>query len=133
MNWNGLSVDFVFIGSTLLLVATLAAALGVTRAAQTEPEEAVYDLGPGITPPRVTKQVSPQYSGRGVRVEGSVTVGLVVTSRGAPQNVQVIKSLEKDVDQSAVDAVKQWRFDPGKKDGKAVAVRIALELDFHSM
>ena len=30
MNWNGLSVDFVFIGSTLLLVATLAAALGVT-------------------------------------------------------------------------------------------------------
>jgi protein TonB len=45
----------------------------------------------------------------------------------------VIKSLEKDVDQSAVDAVKQWRFDPAKKDGKAVAVRIALELDFHSM
>jgi hypothetical protein len=30
MNWNGLSVDFVYIGSILLLVATLAAALTVT-------------------------------------------------------------------------------------------------------
>ena len=68
-----------------------------------------------------------------MRVAGSVTIGLVVTSRGLPESVQVIKSLEKDVDQSAVDAVKQWRFDPGKKEGKAVAVRIALEFDIHSM
>ncbi|WP_158897770.1 hypothetical protein [Burkholderia sp. L27(2015)] len=30
MNWNGLSVDFVYVGSALLLVATLAAALTVT-------------------------------------------------------------------------------------------------------
>ncbi len=30
MNWNGLSVDFVYIGSALLLIATLAAALAVT-------------------------------------------------------------------------------------------------------
>jgi protein TonB len=117
-------------GAVWYLAFALAASF---TTAQTEPDETVYELGPGITPPRVTKQVSPQYAGRGVRVVGSVTVGLVVTSRGLPQNVQVIKSLEKDVDQSAVDAVKQWRFDPGKKDGKPVAVRIALELDFHSM
>lgn len=120
-------------GAAWCLALVLVSQLGVTRAAQTEPEETVYEMGPGITAPRVTKQVPPQYSGRGVRVVGSVTVGLVVTSRGLPQNVEVIKSLEKDVDQSAVEAVKQWRFDPAKKDGKAVAVRIALELDFHSM
>ena len=30
MNWNGLSVDFVFIGSTLLLVVALAITLAVT-------------------------------------------------------------------------------------------------------
>lgn len=99
-----------------------------------EPEEPVYDLGPGVTPPRVTRQVSPQYSGsRGVRVIGSVLIGLVVTSRGLPKDPQIVKSLEKDVDKSAVEAVLQWRFDPAKKDGKPVAVRITLEIDFHSL
>jgi TonB family protein len=102
--------------------------------ARQEPEEQVYDLGPGITPPRVVRQVSPQYSGsRGVRVVGSVTIGLVVTSRGRPKNPQIVKSLEKDVDKSAVEAVQQWKFDPAKKDGKPVAVRITLEIDFHSL
>ena len=111
----------------------------LVHAAQNKPDdsgstEPVYDLGPGINPPRVTKQVSPQYSGtRGVRIVGSVTIGLVVTSRGLPQDPHVLKSLDKDVDVSAVEAVKQWRFDPARKDGKAIAVRIALEIEFHSM
>jgi len=103
-------------------------------APKSEPEEAIYDVGPGITPPRVIHQVSPQYLGsRGIRVVGSVVIALVVTSQGFPKDPQVVKSLEKDVDKSAVDAVKQWRFDPAKKDGKAVAVRTALEIDFHSL
>ena len=98
-----------------------------------EKEEPVYELGPGITPPRVVRKVSPHYSGsKGVRVAGTVTIALVVTSQGLPKDPQVVKSLDKDVDQSALDAVRQWRFDPAKKDGKPVAVRIALELDFHS-
>jgi TonB family protein len=114
-------------------------ALGLAHAAQTKPDdnasaEPVYELGPGINPPRVTRQVNPQYSGtRGVRIVGTVTIGLVVTSRGLPQDPHVLKSLDKDIDASAVEAVKQWRFDPAKKDGKAVAVRIALEIEFHSM
>jgi protein TonB len=41
--------------------------------------------------------------------------------------------LDKDVDQSALDAVKQWRFQPAKKDGKAVAVRITIEIQFRDM
>lgn len=114
-------------------------ALGLVHAEQNKPDdsgstEPVYDLGPGINPPRVTKQVNPQYSGTlGVRIVGSVTIGLVVTSHGLPQDPHVLKSLDKDVDVSAVEAVKQWRFDPARKDGKAIAVRIALEIEFHSM
>jgi periplasmic protein TonB len=106
----------------------------VTVFAQTEAEEPVYELGPGVTPPRVTHQVNPEYSGtRGVRVTGAVLIGLTVTSRGLPKDVHVVKSLEKDVDQSALDAVKQWRFDPARKDAKPVAVHVTLELEFHSM
>ena len=97
-------------------------------------DETVYDLGPGVTPPRIVKQVNPGYpDNRGVRVEGSVIIALVVSSKGVPKAPRVVKSLDKDLDQSAIDAVKQWRFTPAQKDGKAVAVRISLQIQFHSM
>ena len=99
-----------------------------------EPAEKVYDFGPGMSPPRVIKQVPPRRStGRGVRVVGSVTVALIVSSKGVPKDVRVVKGLDKDVDQNTVDAVEQWRFDPAQKDGKPVAVRISLEIAFHDM
>lgn len=104
------------------------------KQADSEADETVYDLGPDVSPPRVTKQVSPNYkSARGVRLEGSVTVGLIVSSRGVPRDIKVIKGIDKDVDESAVDAVRQWRFAPARKDDKAIAVRVSLEIDFHSM
>jgi TonB family protein len=97
-------------------------------------DEQVYELGAGVTPPRITKQVNPQYpNNRGVRAEGSVIIGLVVSSKGLPKDPHILKSLDKDLDQSAMDAVQQWRFAPAQKDGKAVAVRISLQIQFHSM
>ncbi len=96
--------------------------------------EPVYDLGPGITPPRVAKQVNPSYpNDRGVRATGSVIIGLVVSSKGLPIDPHIIKGIDKDLDQSAVDAVKQWRFVPAQRDGKPIAVRISLQIQFHEM
>ena len=110
----------------------------LVRAQEKQPasdeDETVYELGPGVSPPRVTKQVSPNYkTARGVRLEGSVTVSLIVSSHGVPREVRVIKGIDKDVDQSAADAVRQWRFAPARKDDKPVAVRVSLEIEFHSM
>lgn len=101
--------------------------------AQTD-DDTVYDLGPGITPPRVIKQVNPHYStDHGVRAVGSVIIALVVSSRGLPKDPHVVKGLDKDLDQSAVEAVKEWRFAPAEKNGKAVAVRVSVQIQFHEM
>ena len=101
---------------------------------QSTNDEQVYDLGPGVSPPRITKQVNPHYANdRGVRAVGSVIIALVVSSKGLPKDPHIVKSLDKDLDQSAIDAVKEWRFAPAQKDGKAVAVRISLQIQFHSM
>jgi len=62
-----------------------------------------------------------------------VIIALVVNSKGLPQAPHILRSLDKDLDQSALDAVQQWRFAPAQKDGKAVAVRISLQIQFHSM
>jgi len=98
-------------------------------------EEQVYALTADITPPRVTKQVNPDYSpgARGVRVKGSVLVEMVVSSHGAPRNARVVRGLDKEIDEAVVAAVKQWQFAPGKKNGKPVAVRVQVEIEFHSM
>ena len=95
--------------------------------------EPVYELGSGVTPPRVTHQVAPEHPTRGFRVSGTVLLGLVVTSKGEPDEIHVLRSLEKEVDQAAIDAVRQWRFDPARKDGKAVAVKISVEIRFHDI
>ncbi len=97
-------------------------------------DEPVYDLGPGVTPPRVIQQVNPKYpTTRGVRAVGSVIIALVVSSKGFPKNPRVVKGLDKDLDQSAVDAVKEWRFAPAQKNGKAIAVRVSVQIQFHDM
>jgi len=97
-------------------------------------DETVYDLGPGVTPPRVVKQVNPHYStDRGVRAVGSVIIALVVSSKGLPKDPHVVKGLDKDLDESAVEAVKEWRFAPAQKDGKAIAVRVSVQIQFHEM
>jgi len=97
-------------------------------------DEKVYELGPGVSPPRVTKQVNPSYkTAHGVKLEGAVTVVLVVSSQGIPRDVKVAKGLDADVDQSAIDAVRKWRFSPARRGDQPIAVRISLEIDFHSM
>jgi TonB family protein len=99
-------------------------------------DEPVLDIGPGITPPRVTHQVTPQTNPddeKGFRISGTVLVGLTVSSKGEPKDVHVVKSLDKSIDQSAVDAVKQWHFAPAMKGDQPVAVRITVEIRFHSM
>ena len=99
-----------------------------------ESDEPVYQLGDEIQPPRITHQVNPDYSHiRGVRVKGSVSIALVISSQGLPREPRVVQSLDPDVDKCAVEALKQWRFSPAKKDGKAVAVKVTIEVEFHSM
>lgn len=114
----------------VLLIGSSAAWL---LTAQTD-DETIYDLGPDITPPRLIKQVNPHYStDHGVRPVGSVIIGLVVTSKGLPKDPHVVKGLDKDLDQSAVDAVKDWRFAPAQKNGKPIAVRVSVQIQFHEM
>ena len=97
-------------------------------------DEPVFEIGPGITPPRVIHQVSPAHpDSKGFRISGTVLIELVVSSHGEPKRIRVIKSLDLQIDQSAIDAVREWRFEAAKKDGKPVAVRVTVELRFHDM
>jgi TonB family protein len=114
-----------------MFLALVFAAAGVAA----DTDEPVIELGPGVTPPRVIHQVTPNSdSGAGgFRVSGTVLIGLVVGSQGLPRDVHVVRSLDKDLDRNAVDAVQQWRFEPARKGGNPVAVRVTVEIRFQDL
>jgi TonB family protein len=121
-----------------LVSAVLGVALSIPGAVcgqANETDEPAYELGDGITPPKVVHQVSPRpdSGSRGFRISGAVLIGLTVSSHGLPMNVHVVHSIDKEIDQSAVDAVQEWRFEPARKDGKPVAVKITVEIRFHDL
>jgi protein TonB len=56
---------------------------------------------------------------------------LTIGTDGLPKDVRVIKSLGMGLDEKAVEAVRQWKFEPAMKDGQPVALELAVEVDFH--
>jgi len=61
-----------------------------------------------------------------------VLMKVVVGPTGDITDAQIERSLDSKygLDRSAIDAVKQWKFKPGAKDGTAVAVRVTIEMIF---
>ncbi len=91
-----------------------------------------FKPGAGVSAPVVVKEVRPQYTpdAKEARIQGVVTLECVVNIDGTIGDVKVIRSLDAGLDQEAIKAVRQWRFEPGTKDGKPVPVLVALEMTF---
>jgi protein TonB len=93
----------------------------------------VFRVGAGVSPPVPIFQPEPEFSeeARKAKYQGVCTLGLVVGTDGRPTNIRVLSSLGMGLDEKAIEAVKNWKFEPGKKDGHAVATEIAVEVEFH--
>ena len=94
----------------------------------------VYRPGSGVINPRILREVKPQYTADAMRakVQGTVLLECVVMADGSVGRVDVVRSLDSTfgLDQEAVKAAKQWRFQPGTRFGEPVAVLVTIELTF---
>jgi TonB family protein len=63
-------------------------------------------------------------------VQGIVVLDVVVTHEGRPSQIRIVQSLDEDLDQQAVNAAAQWRFDPGRLAGRPVDVLVTIMFDF---
>jgi TonB family protein len=74
----------------------------------------------------------PEYSeeARSAKFQGSVLLWLVVGSDGLPHDLKVVRSVGLGLDEKALEAVRMWRFEPGHKNGQAVATQIHVEVTF---
>ncbi|MGB8063689.1 MAG: energy transducer TonB [Candidatus Sulfotelmatobacter sp.] len=93
----------------------------------------VFRLGSGVTAPRPIYAPEPEFSeeARKAKYQGTCILGLVVDTNGRPTNIRVVSSLGMGLDEKAIETIRTWRFEPGQKDGHAVAVEIAIEVNFH--
>ena len=92
-----------------------------------------YRVGGGVSAPIPTFQVEAEFSeeARKAKYQGTVIVTLVVGPDGRPHDLRVTRSLGLGLDEKAIEALKQWKFDPGKKDGVPVSVLVSVEVNFH--
>jgi periplasmic protein TonB len=92
-----------------------------------------YTPGTGVTAPRAIYSPEPEYSdeARAVKHQGVVILSVVIGADGRPAHLRVARSLGMGLDEKAMEAVRTWRFEPGRKDGHPVAVLISVEVDFH--
>jgi protein TonB len=82
--------------------------------------------------PQATYQPAPQYPYEMKRagVTGRVEVGFIVDTSGNVRDAYVIKSSSPEFEEAALQAIRKWRFRPGKKGGKVVNTKMKQPLSF---
>ena len=91
-----------------------------------------YRVGGGVSAPRVLYAPDPEYSeeARKAKYQGTVVLWVVVGPDGRTKDIRVQRSLGLGLDEKALEAVRNWKFEPARKDGQPVAVQINVEVNF---
>jgi protein TonB len=92
-----------------------------------------FRVGGGVTPPTILSRVEPQYSeeARKARYQGTVVLEAIVKRDGTVDILRVVRSLGFGLDENAIQALKQWRFKPGLRNGVPVDVALNIEVNFN--
>ncbi len=88
-------------------------------------------VGGVIAPPRKIVNVAPIYpqEAKDAKVQGVVVIETVIDESGAVREAWVLKSVPL-LDGAALEAVKQWRFEPTLVNGVPTAVRCTTTVNF---
>jgi TonB family protein len=91
-----------------------------------------YRPGAGIDPPSLQREVKALYTDDARRqgIEGDVVLEIVVRRDGSVGDVRIKRSLDRGLDQRAIEAVRQWRFAPARRQGVAVDVIVEVAVGF---
>ena len=85
-----------------------------------------------VSAPNPTRKVDPKYPQDLIQehVEGEVILYGVIRADGSVDSIQLVRSLDKQLDANAIEAFKQWKFSPATKDGQPVAIEAIVHIPF---
>lgn len=124
--------------------------VGLTEISRTEPDAKLFEipsdyrriqeptsggsanLQQGVIRPRRISGSEPAYTpaARKAKVQGSVLLSALIGVDGRVQDVSVVRSLRPDLDESSIDAVRSWRFQPATRNGTPVPFQVQIETSF---
>lgn len=93
-----------------------------------------YAPGAGVNNPILLQEEKPKYTSEAMRakIQGVAEVEAVVLENGLVGEVRIHKSLDKvfGLDLEALAAARKWRFRPATVQGKPVAFKVIIQLEF---
>lgn len=116
----------------LVAAVFLLAGCAPVRICLAQTPDGVFRVGGGVSAPVVLYKVDAEYSeeARKAKYSGTVVLQAVVDATGTARDIRVVRSLGLGLDENAVEAVKKWKFRPGYRNGKPVAVLETIEVTF---
>jgi bla regulator protein blaR1 len=92
----------------------------------------IYQVGGGVSAPKLLFAPDPEFTEKAqkAKYQGVCVLALIVDEQGKPQRIQVVRHLGMGLDKKAVEAVKQYKFEPALRNDKPVAVEVHIEVNF---
>ena len=114
------------------VAAAIRASVAAAAAQTTGVGGGVMRVGNGVSAPVLLNKKEPEYSqeARVAKYQGTVMLYVQINPEGQATNLKLIKSLGFGLDEKAAEAVTQWKFAPGKRDGTPVTVEATIEVNF---
>jgi TonB family protein len=92
----------------------------------------VYTEKDGVTAPIPIYKPEPPYTdeARAAKLQGTNVSSVVIDESGNVADVEVVRPLDRGLDESATQTLRTWKFKPATKDGKPVPVKVVVEVSF---
>jgi len=118
-------------GGTGGLAGAMLSNLGAPAPPPPPPPNAPIRVAGAIEPPRKTRHVPPVYPAiaQSARVQGNVVLEAIIGIDGRVRDVRVLRSIPL-LDQAALEAVRQWEFEPTLLNGQAAAIIMSVTINF---
>lgn len=104
---------------------------GMTSGRAALPAGPPYRPGGNISPPRLLTRAEPVLPAiaRQAGVQGTVLLEVIIDEHGDVVEAKVLRSLPL-LDDAALEAVRQWRYEPGQLHGRPVPVVMTVAVPF---
>ena len=99
---------------------------------QKKAEKAPFEVDERIHAPVRLSGEAPSYTeaARKERIEGIVRLRAIIDEEGRVESLEALEGLSHGLTEAAMDAIREWRFEPAKLEGEPVSVFFELTVNF---
>jgi TonB family protein len=113
----------------------LSSAMGswILNCAQLDEGDAPYKVRGTFSGPVPVQKVDPKYPPKMINehVDGEVVLYAIIRKDGSVDSVQLVRGLDPILDRNSMEALAQWKFRPGTRDGAPIDVETVAHIPFH--